>query len=188
MMALGAVSALFAVSACGGDDDTSSDESSDAAASDHSHDDGHDHSHDDEGSMSGDSSATVAYDIDGAEVAEAAISPLESASSETANVTGTAWLARHDAGTTVTVELTGLPPDSDFMSHLHAEACSDNGGPHFKFDPDGSDQPPNEVHLMFQSDGEGAASTTVENDNPESEGAQSIVIHHGDAKVACGDF
>ncbi len=45
-------------------------------------------------------------------------------------------------GGDVTVRLSGLAPDTEYLSHLHAQACRwDNGGDHFTFELDGSDAP-----------------------------------------------
>ncbi|WP_034239473.1 superoxide dismutase family protein [Saccharomonospora iraqiensis] len=136
---------------------------------------------------------TPADEIPDAEVVEGSFAVLPSAP-ETApqSVRGTVWLARHDDGTTVTVDVTGLEPDTKYTSHLHAESCEpDDGGPHFRFDPDGPAQPPNEVHLMFTTDSEGSASTTVTNPNPDSDGANAILLHLDDdagTKFACADL
>ncbi len=96
------------------------------------------------------------------------------------DIAGTAKLVRSDGGTDVSIQLTGLKPDVDYKSHLHAGDCSqsDPGGPHFKFDDNGADTPPNEIHLPFTSDAEGNGSATARNDKtvPAGEG-RSIVVH-----------
>ncbi|MFC7341785.1 hypothetical protein [Saccharopolyspora griseoalba] len=103
---------------------------------------------------------------------------------------GTAFLATHQGGTTVTVEMTGLKPGSKYKSHLHAKPCSqENGGGHFQFDPNGAETPPNEVHLVFTADAQGKAMTTANNDRPAD--AKSLVVHpaeFSDNRVACADF
>ena len=105
--------------------------------------------------------------------------------------TGTAYLATHQDGTTVTLEMTGLKPGGKYKSHLHAKPCSqENGGGHFQFDPNGAETPPNEVHLVFTADAQGKAMTTVNNDRP-ADAAKSLVVHpaeFSDNRVACADF
>ncbi len=159
-----------------------------AASSDDGHT-GHDHSHE---GATGDPNATPANEIEGATVAEGTFKPLKSAPAGTESVTGTAYLAQHDKGTTVTIEVEGLQPGTAYMSHLHAQPCAkDDGGPHFMFDKKGPEEPPNEVHIAFTANADGEATTTVSNDNPDSKGAKSMVLHLDDkdgTKFACGDF
>jgi plastocyanin len=73
------------------------------------------------------------------------------------------------------------------MAHLHTEGCeaSDPGGPHFKFDPQGGDEPPNEIHLSFTAngDGSGKAEATADQEVPEGE-AGSVVLHFADGHDA----
>ncbi|MFB9728357.1 hypothetical protein [Haloechinothrix salitolerans] len=195
-MVLAALSATaLALSACGdteGGVENAADTADPTTASETSGHDGHsghDHSHE---GATGDPNATPANEIEGANLVEGTFKPLESAPAGTETVTGTAYLARHDDGTTVTIDVEGLQPDAAYMSHLHARPCAeDNGGPHFKFDAKGTDEPPNEVHIAFTADAEGTATSTVTNDNPNSEGAKSIVLHLDDkdgTKFACADF
>ena len=98
-------------------------------------------------------------------------------------VGGEAVLTRSGGATTTTIELTGLEPDTEYMAHLHTESCeaSDPGGPHFKFNPDGSDEPPNEIHFMFSSgaDGSGSAEAASDREVPVGE-AGSVVVHLAD--------
>jgi hypothetical protein len=92
---------------------------------------------------------------------------------------GEATLKR-DGGTTVSLNLTGLPQDKDYVAHLHSGSCdeTDPGGPHFKFDPKGSDQPPNEIHLEFSSKANGTARATVTSKREVPVGeAGSLVVH-----------
>ncbi|WP_299559570.1 hypothetical protein [uncultured Mycolicibacterium sp.] len=95
-------------------------------------------------------------------------------------IAGTAEQRRGPDGAVVAVELTGLAPDTDYIVHLHAGSCelADPGGPHFRFDPSGPDEPPNEVHLTFTSDADGAAEATAEVDRPLPDGqATTFVLH-----------
>jgi Cu-Zn family superoxide dismutase len=114
--------------------------------------------------------------------------PTEEAPAAYAGLAGEAELTRADGGTTVSIDLTGLEPNTEYISHLHIGGCKAPlvGGPHFKFDPEGSDEPPNEIHLMFSSDADGAgeAEASSEQEVPEGE-AGSVVLHlASEAKMA----
>lgn len=95
-------------------------------------------------------------------------------------VAGEATLERADGGTKVSLDATGLEPSTEYVAHLHTGGCdqADPGGPHFKFDADGGDEPPNEIHLEFMSKADGAASATAtsEREVPAGE-AGSVVVH-----------
>jgi len=107
------------------------------------------------------------------------------------DVTGQAWAAfGDDPGTTVTLDLSGLPPDEEVIAHLHAEPCAVRGGPHFQFEEDGPEVPPNEVHLAGTPGDDGTLSLTVTNGDTAS-GAQSLVFHpraDTDTYVGCVDL
>ena len=139
----------------------------------------------------GDPSATPADEIEGAQLRAGQFALLDTRPPGMDNAAGTAWLATHDGGTTVTVRMTGLQPGEKYVSHLHAQPCAqDSGGPHFKFDPQGPEQPPNEVHLAFAVDESGAGFMTANNARAADD-AQSIVVHPAEAtdnRIACADF
>ncbi|MGI9529894.1 MAG: superoxide dismutase family protein [Acidimicrobiia bacterium] len=146
----------------------------------------------DHGSMDmnmGDADATPAYEVTGAAVVSG---PFEALADSTADgITGTAWLARHTGGTTVTIALDGLTPGSQYVSHVHASACSEGGGPHYRHDPEGSEHAPNEIHLAFIAGSDGEGMMTVENPTVASDVAVSIVVHEsgdGTPKLACADL
>lgn len=105
------------------------------------------------------------------------------------NLSGEAELTRSDGETTTTISLSGLEPDTEYMAHLHTGGCtgSDPGGPHFKFDPSSSDEPPNEIHLSFTADGDGSgdAETTSDQEVPAGE-AGSVVLHLADPEPMAG--
>ncbi len=105
-----------------------------------------------------------------------------------ANMSGEAELTRSDGGTTTKISLDGLVPSTEYMAHLHTGGCegADPGGPHFKFDPEGSDEPPNEIHLSFASNGDGSGEAEASSDEEVPAGeAGSIVLHHaGHEKMA----
>lgn len=138
----------------------------------------------------GDASATPASAISGADLRSGRFVLLESAPSGYERLDGTADIARHDRGTTVTISLSGLPADTEFISHVHTGSCEEAGGPHFMFDTDGPPMPPNEIHLAFTTDAGGAGFMTAENERTVPDAARSIVVHplrSTTAKVACAE-
>ena len=181
---LAALAMTAALAGCGGD-------SSDEAGSG----DGDSMSDVDMGDMDmgamNDPDATPADEIDG-EVAEGAFAVLDTAPPGSEGVSGTAWLGQNNAGTTVTIRLEGLEPDTEYLSHLHAQPCADDeGGPHFAFDPAGEEMPPNEVHLAFTSSADGTGKATVTNDRRVEDQAPAVVVHPAaamDNRLACADF
>lgn len=136
----------------------------------------------------GDPDAVPADQVPGAELATGRFNLLDTAPDGYQDVAGTATLARYDGGTTVTIELRGLKPNTAFTSHVHDGQCEDGGGAHYKFDPAGGDTPPNEIHLAFTSTAEGTGSMTVQNDRTAGPNARSVVVHPReliDNRVAC---
>lgn len=140
----------------------------------------------------GDPDATRADEIDGGTLVAGSFELLDTRPQGYDEVTGTAWLSRHEEGTTVTVEVSGLEPGAQYISHVHAEPCgTDNGGPHYQFEVGGEVMPPNEIHLRFTADEDGHGFMTAENDRTVDERAMAVVIHPvelTDNKIACADF
>ena len=140
----------------------------------------------------GDPGATRADEIDGGELVTGTFELLDTRPQGYDDVTGTAWLSRHDAGTTVTVEVSGLEPGGEYISHVHAQPCAtDNGGPHYQFEVGGEVTPPNEIHLRFTADADGHGFMTAENDRTVDDRAVAVVVHPidlTDNKIACADF
>ncbi len=139
----------------------------------------------------GDPDATPASEVAGGELVSGTFALLATRPSGYDDVTGTAEMARHDGGTTVTIELAGLQPGGEYISHVHAEPCSSNGGPHYQFEVGGSEVPPNEIHLLFTADEDGNGFMTAENDETVDERAVAVVVHPLDLvdnKIACADF
>jgi hypothetical protein len=129
---------------------------------------------------------------DKAEVVSGQFALLSGAPIEDQGVAGEATLERADGGTVVSLRATGLEPDTAFVAHLHAEGCdqADPGGPHFKFDAGGSDEPPNEIHLEFSSDAKGSGRAEASSKREVPLGAAgSIVLHEAEADrmTAAGD-
>ena len=102
---------------------------------------------------------------------------FEDAPERFADVAGQAWAAFADEpGTTVTLDLTGLPAGEEIIAHLHAQPCELRGGPHFQFEEGGAEVPPNEVHLAGTPDRDGTLSLTVTNDGAATD-AQALIFH-----------
>lgn len=188
-----ALSLALVASACGSDDEDSTDTT--AAASVTTAMDGMEDDADDgmeEMAMNmGDPSATRADEVDGASLATGIFELLDTRPQGYDDSTGTAWIARHAAGTTVTLEVSGLLPDTDYISHVHADACANNGGDHYQFEVGGSVTPPNEIHLAFTSDADGNGFMTAENDQTAGPEAVAFVVHPVDLidnKILCADF
>jgi hypothetical protein len=139
----------------------------------------------------GDQTLTRADQIEGAELVAGDFVLLDTRPQGFDDTAGTAWLARHPGGTTVTVELAGLLPNTDYISHVHADTCANNGGDHYQFDVGGSEFPPNEIHLAFTSDTEGNGFMTAENDRIAGPDAVAFVVHPReliDNYIVCADF
>lgn len=139
----------------------------------------------------GDPAATSAGQVPGAEVVSGEFRLLPSAPAGFEDLAGSAALARHAAGTTVTIGFSNLVANTEFVAHLHAGTCFDSGGPHYKFDLDGADVPPNEIHLGFASSANGAGNITAENHRVAGPEATSVVVHEmmdGAPKIACADL
>lgn len=131
---------------------------------------------------------------------EGTFEPLEGRPAGYDDVAGSASVTIED-GTAATVEVTGLKAGRAYVAHVHEQPCSqDAGGAHFKFDPEGSDTPPNEVHFRLEADDAGAAraEATNEQDLPIDQ-ALSVVVHelpeggHAEMdghqpKIACADL
>ncbi|HEY2830928.1 MAG TPA: hypothetical protein VGJ14_00775 [Sporichthyaceae bacterium] len=86
--------------------------------------------------------------------------------------------------TRITITAAGLDNNGQYFGWLHADSCSatDPGGPHFKFDPAGSDQPPNTVRfdITFEVDRHGAKLTGITADKTvdgDGSAAKSVVIY-----------
>ena len=123
---------------------------------------GHGHSHEGDGAHThepdvyvGDVDATPADAVEGADFMEAEFALMGTASAAYNSATGTAQMAVQDHGKTVTLRLTNLLPNTDYISHVHEESCATGGGDHYQFDPDAGKLPPNEIHIDFTSGDDG---------------------------------
>lgn len=122
------------------------------------------------------------------EVVSGAFEPVAGLPQPYEDVTGEAELTRAGGKTTTAISLEGLVANTKYMAHLHTGGCGgeDPGGPHFKFDPSGGEEPPNEIHLSFTSNGKGSGKAKVTVDKVVPAGkAGSVVVHTaGDAMAA----
>jgi hypothetical protein len=110
--------------------------------------------------------------------------PLPGAPPAFAGVSGSAKLTNGpDSGSDVAVTLAGLKPNTAYVSHLHVGDCDQPGpgGPHFKFDLDGPEAPPNEIHLSFASNATGHASANVHSTMRVPAGTVRSIVVHGPA-------
>lgn len=91
--------------------------------------------------------------------------------------------------TTVWVVLNGLAPDTEYDAHLHVGPCDEVGG-HYKDDPGGVGQPPNELWPEFETDDLGRARTSATADWIAGPEAASVVVHDPEegAKAICADL
>jgi hypothetical protein len=115
------------------------------------------------------------------------LTPVVDAPAAYSEVNGEVELERSNNGTTVSLTAGGLEPKTAYIAHLHTGGCdqADPGGPHFQFQPGGSEEPPNEIHLEFKSDaaGEGEATAESSREVPVGE-AGSVVLHEAESHQA----
>jgi Cu-Zn family superoxide dismutase len=119
----------------------------------------------------------------------------------TGKIGGRAYMVVTTRATTTSIDATGLDPKNTYIAHVHSQPCATNeGGPHFKFDPKGASTPPNEIWLTpikVTPQGEGTAITTSAGSAGRE--SNSVVIHLKRAagaladeatppKVACADL
>ena len=136
-----------------------------------------DHDHEHAWDYVGDVNATPADAVEGADLMETPFVLMVTASADYSTATGTAHMAVHDHGTTVTLRLSDLLPNTDYMSHVHEESCATGGGARYRFDPEGGELPPNEIHIAFTSGDDGSGFMTAENANQVDEIARSVIVH-----------
>jgi hypothetical protein len=109
-----------------------------------------------------------------------AFEPLPDTPVAYSRIAGEAELERSGGGTTVSISVSGLEPETAYIGHLHTGGCAEAepGGPHFQFEKGGSEEPPNEIHLEFTSNasGEGKAEAVSKREVPVGE-AGSVVLH-----------
>ena len=120
---------------------------------------------------------------------EAPFVVMETAPADYAAATGTAQMAVHDHGTTVTVRLANLLPNTDYISHVHEEPCATGGGGHYRFHRRGGELPPNEIHIDFTSGDDGSGFMTAENSHRVNETARSVIVQTAtEVCLLCADM
>lgn len=158
------------------------------AGHDHSHQGDEAHTHESDVYV-GDVNATPADAVKGADFMEAEFVLMETASADYSSATGTAHMAVHDHGTTVTLRLSNLLPNTDYISHVHKEPCAAGGGAHYRFDLEGGELPPNEIHIDFTSGDDGSGFMTAENANQVDETAHSVIVQTtAEVSLLCADM
>jgi Cu/Zn superoxide dismutase len=128
--------------------------------------------------------ACSSSDEDKTKVVSGQFELVSGAPAEDQGVSGEATLERSNGATTISLDATGLEPDTEYVAHLHTEGCdqADPGGPHFKFSAAGGDEPPNEIHLEFRSDVKGGGQAEASSDREVPVGkAGSVVLHEAEA-------
>jgi hypothetical protein len=107
-------------------------------------------------------------------------------------ISGNATMSRTLAGITqVTLNASGLAPDTDYSAHVHNLPCSvQDGGGHYKFDSSIADPvETNEIWLKLSTDASGTGTDSVWVNHTARGEAQSIVIHDADKnRLACYDL
>lgn len=96
-----------------------------------------------------------------------------------------------NGGTTFSVNVTGLAPNTSYMSHVHNRPCAMGGGLHYKVDESVTTAVAlNEIWLTLNSDATGAAMASVTAPHIARPDAVAIVIHDPSdaAKLACVDL
>lgn len=148
-----------------------------------------DHDHEHAWDYVGDVNATPADAVEGVDFMEAPFALMETASVDYNSTTGTAQMAVHDHGTTVTLRLSNLLPNTDYISHVHDEPCSTGGGAYYRFDPDAGELPPNAIHINFTSNDNGTGFMTAENAKQVDESAHSVIVHTtAEVSLLCADM
>ena len=96
--------------------------------------------------------------------------------------------------TTVTATLSGLDAGATYQAHLHEGICGEMGA-HYMDDPDGVEEPPNELwlvdnpsdpHAGFTASPTGHAVVSGSAPWAAASSAQSVMIHGGDAGLMIG--
>jgi hypothetical protein len=106
---------------------------------------------------------------------------------------GSAVIVRHDDGTDVSLQISGLTANTDYVAHVHAQACADeDGGGHYKIDPTIDEtEESNELWLTISADADGNGRVEITTDHLARPDAIAVVVHdtesNGD-KMACADL
>lgn len=121
--------------------------------------------------------------------------PLEENTEQ--DISGEATLTRTRDRTRLSVDVRGLQPEAVHRAHLHEGTCADRS-PHYQNDPEGPEEPPNELWPSsdpddptagLQADADGLASGEGTADW-RAEGPLSVFVHApgGHDMLACADL
>ncbi len=140
--------------------------------------------------------ADLVPDDSGDVMATGDFEPFAAAEDDDQTIAGTATLVRTPMmGTRVTVMVSGLDPNAEYSSHVHALPCDENdAGGHYKIDPtEMRVVEQNELWPTIEDFADGVAEDMFESRRHRArEDAQSIVIHRRVAseapKVACANL
>jgi len=132
----------------------------------------------------------------GAAVTDGDFSTFADGGSAGLDVAGHATMVRNANKTRVSIHVTGLVPGESYVSHVHNQACEDgDAGGHFKQDPLGASEPPNEIwpgNGAFSPNAAGIANQNTTVPYHANDDARSVVVHWktatGAPKVACADL
>jgi hypothetical protein len=104
-------------------------------------------------------------------------------------VAGNAWLAVGPTGTTVTVEVSGLPATTWFMVHLQVGPCAAADTAAFEF-PAGTAGPAHPLHVMFATRDDGTATVSGEDPADAGTAVRSVAVlpESMTGRVACADL
>lgn len=122
------------------------------------------------------------------------LDPFAAAESVDQELSGRAGLVRGNDGTGVSLEVTGLAADQEYIAHVHHLPCGvAEAGGHYKFDPTVTEEvEDNELWLSIQATDAGTARSEIASDHLARLDAQSVVLHRvvGEEalKVACADL
>jgi hypothetical protein len=112
------------------------------------------------------------------------------------DISGHAVMVRNANMTKVTIHVAGLNPGEAYVAHVHDQPCAvgDAGG-HFKQDPLGASEPPNEIWPgggVFSPNAAGIANQQATVAYRAAGDARSVVVHWksdaGAPKIACADL
>lgn len=138
-------------------------------------------------------------DADGAagETLTGAFEPLEEHTDR--DLAGEAVLEVTEDGTTLSVQVSGLEAGAAHPAHLHEGACAERG-PHYQHDPQGVEEPPNELWPSseegdptagLQADETGEASGEATADWQPRDEPLSVFVHAAggeNPKIGCADL
>lgn len=127
--------------------------------------------------------------VPGRRLTRGTLAPAPGRPAGTRAVAGTAWLAAGATGTTVTVEVSGLPARTWFMVHLQVAPCSDPDAAAFAF-PAAAGGPAHELHVMFAARDDGTATVSGEDPGDAGSAVRSVAVlpESMTGRVACADL